>query len=59
MPDGDSAMARSGARIRLTDERWGYILAGHPEFTDLRRLVCAQSKIPTRYAKGEKAPSWP
>ena len=33
------AVTRSGARIRLTDEHWRHIVAGHPELEGLQREV--------------------
>ena len=35
----DVAFSRTGTPIRLTDERWRHIVAGHPELADLRSAV--------------------
>jgi hypothetical protein len=48
----DSITSRSGASIRLTDERWAHIIEEHGEISGIRALVLSAVQAPDRVLAG-------
>jgi hypothetical protein len=49
---GDDAVAISGVRIRLTDERWDHIVTGHRELAGLRQGTLRAIADPDELRRG-------
>ena len=48
----DIITSRSGASIRLTDERWAHIIEEHGEISGIRALVLSAVQAPDRVLAG-------
>ncbi|MBA2277695.1 MAG: hypothetical protein H0W06_08000 [Chloroflexia bacterium] len=56
MSDGSSTIvtrSKAGVAIRLTDERWRHVTAGHPELTTLRAQVLETLADPETIKQGD------
>lgn len=48
----DSMVSKNSVTIQLTEERWGHIVAGHPEMRSRRRKVVDAVEAPDRILEG-------